>query len=80
MGTRYHRNRSVNELGKMAFGIVQTMLRKLEENKALTLNVPLSDTMISQEAGVVEETRIREIELPPKGSFLPAAIVSRHGS
>jgi glucosyl-3-phosphoglycerate synthase len=80
MGTRYHRNRSVNELGKMAFGIVQTMLRKLEENKALTLNVPLSDTMISQEAGVVEETRIREIELPPKGSFLPASIVSRHGS
>jgi len=66
MGVRYHRNRPVNELGKMSFGIMQTILRKLEKKNVLTINVPFSNTMISRGELCLEETEIREIELPPK--------------
>ncbi|HAJ79345.1 MAG TPA: glucosyl-3-phosphoglycerate synthase [Fibrobacteres bacterium] len=66
MGVRYHRNRPVSELGKMSFGILQTILRKLEKKNALTINVPFSNTMISRGELCLEETEIREIELPPK--------------
>ena len=66
MGARRHRNRTVPELGKMAFGILQTLFRKLELEGALTLKVPLSEIMVSQGVGGWEETVIREIELPPK--------------
>jgi glucosyl-3-phosphoglycerate synthase len=66
MGTRMHRNRPVQQLGKMAFGILQTLFRKLEMMDALTLSKPLCDTMFSLEHGTVEQTIIQEIELPPK--------------
>jgi glucosyl-3-phosphoglycerate synthase len=79
MGTRYHRNRPVNELGKMAFGIIQTMLRKLEREGALTVNVPFGDKMFSPMSGAVEETVVREIELPPK-AFVNEPGCVREGS
>jgi glucosyl-3-phosphoglycerate synthase len=69
MGTRLHRNRTVPELGKMAFGILQTLFRKLEQEDLLELKVPLSEIMVSHGAGGLEETVIREIELPPKTQF-----------
>jgi glucosyl-3-phosphoglycerate synthase len=71
MGTRQHRNRTVPELGKMAFGILQTLFRKLERENALTLKVPLSEIMVSPGVGGLEETLIREIELPPKTLYKP---------
>lgn len=66
MGTRRHRNRTVPELGKMAFGILQTLFRKLEIKDVLSLKGPLSDIMVSSGPCGLEETVIREIELPPK--------------
>jgi Glycosyltransferases involved in cell wall biogenesis len=66
MGTRRHRNRTVPELGKMAFGILQTLFRKLELEDVLMLKAPISEIMISQGADGLEETVIREIELQPK--------------
>ena len=66
MGSRRHRNRTVPELGKMAFGILQTLFRKLELEDVLALKVPMSEIMVSQGEGGLEETLIREIELPPK--------------
>jgi hypothetical protein len=69
MGTRIHRNRPVNELGKMSFGIMQTMFRKFEEDDVLVLKVPFGEAMISQGARGMEKAVIREIELPPKSSI-----------
>jgi glucosyl-3-phosphoglycerate synthase len=64
MGTRCHRNRTVNELGRMSLAIIQTMMRKLEREQRLSVHVPVSDIMISQgDCGLVE-TVVREIEIP----------------
>jgi glucosyl-3-phosphoglycerate synthase len=70
MGTRRHRNRSVRELGKMAFGILQAMLKKLEQHKGVCFETPLRTAMISpgQECGY-ENTVIEEIELPCVADF-----------
>jgi glucosyl-3-phosphoglycerate synthase len=73
MGTRIHRNRPVNELGKMSLGIVQTMLRKLQEEHAITLNVAMKNHMILQSPAGLEETVVREIELPPKAGIIEPA-------
>jgi glucosyl-3-phosphoglycerate synthase len=66
MGMRLHRNRPVEELGKMAFGILRTMIKKLEQNEILTLNKPIHDIMISQGKSGLERAIIDDIELPPK--------------
>ena len=64
MGTRCHRNRTVKELGRMSLGIIQTMTRKLEREQKLTVRAPVNDIMISQADQGLEETVIREIEIP----------------
>jgi len=64
MGTRCHRNRSVGELGRMSLGIIQTMMRKLERDEKISLHAPLSDVMISPIESGLEETLVREIEIP----------------
>ena len=71
MGVRHHRNRPIEELGKMAFGILQTIFRKLEEEKILTINIPWRDTMISQGVDGLKQTSIIEVELPPKIQYTP---------
>jgi hypothetical protein len=64
MGTRCHRNRTVPELGKMSLAIIQTMMRKLEREHKVSLHVPVSDVMISPGESGLEETVVREIEIP----------------
>jgi glucosyl-3-phosphoglycerate synthase len=69
MGVRHHRNRPVWELGKMAFGILQTMFRKLERENIVSANVPIQDIMISLGPSGLEQTSIDEVELPPKARY-----------
>ena len=64
MGTRCHRNRTVKELGRMSLGIIQTMMRRLERQQKISVHVPVSDVMISQAVSGLEETTVREIEIP----------------
>jgi glucosyl-3-phosphoglycerate synthase len=72
MGVRYHRNRPVEELGKMSFGILRTILAKLQQSSAVELRTAASTEMISWLGGDQwERTTIHEVELPPVGS-LPA--------
>jgi glucosyl-3-phosphoglycerate synthase len=72
MGVRHHRNRTVDELGKMSFGILQTIFKKLENEKIVSIHIPYSDRMISQGPAGPVETVVRETELPPKIHFTPA--------
>jgi len=64
MGVRFHRNRTVLELGKMSLGILQTMIRKLEREKAISLHVPINQIMRTMTQYGIEETEIKEIEIP----------------
>jgi glucosyl-3-phosphoglycerate synthase len=42
---RVHRNRSDEELGRMAFGILQVLFRRLERDGKLSLATPLPDVL-----------------------------------
>jgi glucosyl-3-phosphoglycerate synthase len=77
MGTRCHRNRTVKELGRMSLGIIQTMMRKLERERKLTVRSPVSEIMISQGEKGLEETVVREIEIP---AFADAAHHRKRGA
>ncbi len=72
MGVRRHRNRDVRDLGKMAFGILQAMLKKLERHGRASLDGRVATVMVSPGgAGGPEKTVIEEIELPSVASFRP---------
>jgi glucosyl-3-phosphoglycerate synthase len=77
MGTRCHRNRTVKELGRMSLAIIQVMMRKLEREEKLTLRAPANDIMISQAEQGLEETVIREIEIP---AFADALQTKKRGA
>jgi glucosyl-3-phosphoglycerate synthase len=79
MGTRRHRNRPVQELGVMAFGILQTLFTKLEHAGALRLIEPLFDSMISQGPNGPEQTIVREIELTPKALLSKTVFKQKEG-
>jgi glucosyl-3-phosphoglycerate synthase len=64
MGTRCHRNRPVDQLGTMALGIIQTMMRRFEQGGVLSLHTPCNDVMISQGTDGSKKTVVRESELP----------------
>jgi len=65
MDIRCHRNRSVVDLGKMAFGILQILLKKLEKDNKASFPEPFLKNMISLGNNGWEETHIEEYELPP---------------
>lgn len=65
MDIRYHRNRSVTDLGKMAFGILQVILKKLEEDKKVSFSAPVNKSLISYSPQGWEETIVDQTELPP---------------
>jgi glucosyl-3-phosphoglycerate synthase len=77
MGTRCHRNRTVKELGRMSLGIIQTMMRKLEREQKLSIHAPVGNVMISQGETGLEETVVREIEIP---AFSDAALLKKKGA
>ncbi len=76
MDVRYHRNRPVTELGEMAFGILHTLIKKLEREKMLTLHVPYQEKMISHGPKGLAHSTFTEIELPPKAQFESAVFRS----
>ena len=65
MDIRCHRNRSVLDLGKMSFAILQVLLNNLEEDKKVAFHEAFNKTMISPGVKGWEETVIDQIELPP---------------
>lgn len=69
MDTRCHRNRPVLELGQMSLGIIQTMMRRLEQEQKLSLKIPFHNDMISAEGHGIEKVKIEEVELPPYNSI-----------
>jgi hypothetical protein len=60
-----HRNRPVNELGKMSFAILETFLRFLREEGRLNWTQEPSPTMVTPSGEGWEEERIDEPILPP---------------
>lgn len=65
MDIRCHRNRSVIDLGKMSFAILQVLLNKLEEDKKVAFHETYYKTMISPGVKGWEEIVIDQKELPP---------------
>ncbi len=65
MDCRCHRNRPVVDLGKMAFGILQVLLKKLEEDGKISFSERIYSKMISLNNYQWEETPIEEIKLLP---------------
>jgi glucosyl-3-phosphoglycerate synthase len=64
MGVRRHRNRDSRALGKMAFGILQAILLKMKQQGRISIEQPLSTTMISPDSdfSLVSES-MEEMEL-----------------
>lgn len=65
MGTRTHRNRPVDELGRMSFAILHTVFRKLQEENCLTLHRQMAQSMVCLGENGWDHADIREVELPP---------------
>lgn len=63
MDRRFHRNRPLGDLSRMSFGILQTMLRKLENERRLSLMEEPSRRFIGFSDGKWNETTIDEIDL-----------------
>lgn len=73
---RVHRNRSVKELGLVAFGVLQVMMKKLEQQNMLSIKKELVSSLFSPNGGVLEETAIEDVELPPRRELaVPVSIV-----
>ncbi len=73
MGTRCHRNRPVNDLSRMALGIIQTLFRRLESEHVVTLSGRIGEAMISPGADGMERAIVNEVELPGK-AFLAGEV------
>ncbi|MBD3317803.1 MAG: glucosyl-3-phosphoglycerate synthase [Chitinivibrionales bacterium] len=65
MGVRYHRNRSGVELGRMAFGIMRAVLRRLEDEGRAHFPEEPYNTMISPGLSGWEDMPLIDVELPP---------------
>ena len=66
MEDRHHRNRNVLELSKMAFGILQVMLKKFERMGIMTVNTPLGQNLQGLSSDNNAINAFDECELPPK--------------
>lgn len=66
---RIHRNRSDDELGRMAFGILQVLFRRLERDGRISLHAPLPDLLrtwhFDGESLSVDALALPEPERPP---------------
>ncbi len=65
MDIRCHRNRSISDLGKMAFGIFHVILEKLKEDNKISFSQPINKTMISLSTEGWEEYVTDECVLSP---------------
>lgn len=66
---RYHRNRSVQELGKTSFSILQTVFKKFDTMNLLKLNSTYHLEMQTLYNQSIEQTLIEEHEIPAKLEF-----------
>jgi glucosyl-3-phosphoglycerate synthase len=66
MEDRHHRNKSVLELSKMSFGILQVMLKKFEIMGVLTINTPLGQALQGSSSKDATVHTFDDFELPPK--------------
>jgi glucosyl-3-phosphoglycerate synthase len=64
MGVRYHRNRSGVELGRMAFGVMHTILRRLREEGRIGFSEEPATVMISPGLSGWDEMDLADIEIP----------------
>jgi glucosyl-3-phosphoglycerate synthase len=65
MDIRCHRNRSVADLGKMAFAILHVLLKELQKDNKAVFPQDLNTSMITPRGGRWEEMTIDQAELPP---------------
>jgi len=70
MDTRCHRNRTVEELGAMSFCILQTLLRRLQDEGRIVLSAPLGTRMISAGDDRGDGPFMREERIPPYIEFI----------
>ncbi len=68
MVDRYHRNRSVLELSRMAFGILHVMLQKFERMGKMSVHAPLYETLQSM-SDTSHSLAFSDIELQPVCEF-----------
>ncbi|ADN01227.1 glucosyl-3-phosphoglycerate synthase [Spirochaeta thermophila] len=70
---RVHRNQETRALGKMAFGILQTFLRRMEAYELLTPNTEFSTILrqfqVKEDQFELVEYRIQEEERPPMNTI-----------
>jgi glucosyl-3-phosphoglycerate synthase len=70
METRCHRNRPTSELSSIAFSILQTILRKLEKENLININIPLNENLVVKKNNNFEYLYIKEVDLPSKKQLL----------
>jgi len=66
IGERQHRNRPLHELSNVSFGVMQTLMKKLEQQGFISFKKPISPVMVSRRGEKWNETILGEAELPPK--------------
>ncbi|MBD3345754.1 MAG: glucosyl-3-phosphoglycerate synthase [Chitinivibrionales bacterium] len=69
MGIRQHRNRPVEELGKMSFRILQFLIRFLKEDGTISLNREINTEMITGLQAEVNAFHTDEIVLPKLSNY-----------
>ena len=84
---RIHRNKDLEELGKMAFGILQPFFKRCQELKVMDLAQDMEETLLllrKDEKGIViSAEKIVEVERPPmiqiekyRRKFMPYSVLS----
>lgn len=63
---RIHRNRSDEELGRMAFGILQVLFRRLERDGKLRLAAPLPEVLLAWQFDGVTLTKLAQTAPEPE--------------
>lgn len=69
MGSRMHRNRTLPELSRMAFGIQQALFMVLEQHGYCSFHKPRSTIMRSLHARAWEAFKTEEVALPAKNAI-----------
>jgi glucosyl-3-phosphoglycerate synthase len=69
MDDRHHRNRSVMELSKMSFEILQVMLKKFERMGIITIDTPLGQIVQNMRNNDTSVHIFDDFELPPKSDL-----------
>lgn len=69
MENRHHRNRSVHELGRMAFSVLQVVMNRCERMGIMTFDTEPFNTLIGLNGNREECYTFNDIELPPRNDM-----------